>query len=91
MELYLHYPNTPSWRGAQLKHSENFTFIFYLKGRYHSQDLGVDERTILEWILGNRVEMCEVGSYDSEEGLSGGSCEHGNEPFSSTKGKKFLH
>jgi hypothetical protein len=26
MELYLHCPNTPSWRGAQLKHRVNFTF-----------------------------------------------------------------
>jgi hypothetical protein len=26
MELYLHSPNTPSWRGAQLKHRDNFTF-----------------------------------------------------------------
>jgi hypothetical protein len=28
VELYLHSPNTPSWRGAQLKHSDNFTFTF---------------------------------------------------------------
>jgi hypothetical protein len=29
VELYLHSPNTPSWRGAQLKekHRDNFTFI----------------------------------------------------------------
>jgi hypothetical protein len=27
MELYLHSPNTPSWRGAQLKHRDNFTFL----------------------------------------------------------------
>jgi len=26
VELYLHSPNTPSWRGAQLKHSDNFNF-----------------------------------------------------------------
>jgi len=26
MELYLHSHNTPSWRGAQLKHSDYFTF-----------------------------------------------------------------
>jgi hypothetical protein len=26
VELYLHSPNTPSWRGAQLKHRDNFTF-----------------------------------------------------------------
>jgi hypothetical protein len=25
VELYLHSPNTPSWRGAQLKHGYNFT------------------------------------------------------------------
>jgi hypothetical protein len=31
MELYLHSPNMPSWRGAQLKkHKDNFTFTFYL-------------------------------------------------------------
>jgi hypothetical protein len=28
--MYLHSPNTPSWRGAQLKHRDNFTFTFYL-------------------------------------------------------------
>jgi hypothetical protein len=30
VELYLHSPNTPSWRGAQLKHRGNFTFTFTL-------------------------------------------------------------
>jgi hypothetical protein len=29
---YLHYPNTPSWRGAQLKHRDNFTFYLYFLG-----------------------------------------------------------
>jgi hypothetical protein len=28
-KLYLHFPNTPSWRGAQLKHRNNFTFYLY--------------------------------------------------------------
>jgi hypothetical protein len=28
VELYLHSSNTPSWRGAQLKHRDNFTFAF---------------------------------------------------------------
>jgi hypothetical protein len=28
VELYLHSPNTPSWRCAQLKHRDNFTFTF---------------------------------------------------------------
>jgi hypothetical protein len=28
VELYIHSPNTPSWRGAQLKHRDNFIFTF---------------------------------------------------------------
>jgi hypothetical protein len=28
VELYLHSPNTPPWRRAQLKHRDNFTFTF---------------------------------------------------------------
>jgi hypothetical protein len=28
MELYSHSPNTPSLRGAQLMHRDNFTFTF---------------------------------------------------------------
>jgi hypothetical protein len=32
VELYLHSPNPPSWRGAQLKHRDSFTFTFYLTG-----------------------------------------------------------
>jgi len=27
VELYIHSPNTPSWRGAQLKHGDSFTFL----------------------------------------------------------------
>jgi hypothetical protein len=28
VELYLHSPNAPSWRGAQGDHKDNFTFTF---------------------------------------------------------------
>jgi hypothetical protein len=30
VELYLHSPNTPSWRGAQGEHRYNFAFTFTL-------------------------------------------------------------
>jgi hypothetical protein len=31
VELYLHSPNTPSWRGARLKnHRDNFTLTFII-------------------------------------------------------------
>jgi ribosomal protein L13 len=33
VELYLHSPNTPSWRGAHLKHKDNFTFTLYVVER----------------------------------------------------------
>jgi hypothetical protein len=29
VELHLHSPNTPSWRGAQGEHRDDFTFTFY--------------------------------------------------------------
>jgi hypothetical protein len=32
VDLYLHSPNPLSWRGAQLKHRDNFTFSFYCNG-----------------------------------------------------------
>jgi hypothetical protein len=28
VELYLHFPNTPSWRGAQLKHREELYLLY---------------------------------------------------------------
>jgi hypothetical protein len=30
VELYLHSPSTPSWRGAKLKHGNNFTFTLFV-------------------------------------------------------------
>jgi hypothetical protein len=33
MELYRHFTNTPSWRGAELKHRDNFTFTLPFKNR----------------------------------------------------------
>jgi hypothetical protein len=31
LELYLHSPSTPLWRGAQLKHRDNFTFTLQVR------------------------------------------------------------
>jgi hypothetical protein len=28
VQLYLHSPKTPSWHGARLKHSDNYTLLF---------------------------------------------------------------
>jgi hypothetical protein len=36
-----------------------------LKGRDHFEVIGVDERIILEWILGNRVGRCGLDASGS--------------------------
>jgi hypothetical protein len=46
VELYLHSPNTPSWRGAQLQHRDNFTFTirdFQIKLVFNIQSSEVEE------------------------------------------------
>jgi hypothetical protein len=41
VELYLHSPSIPSWRRAQLKHRDNFTFSFYYHFRPEALYLAV--------------------------------------------------
>jgi len=48
-----------------------------LKGRAYSEDIGVDGRIILEWILRNEMESCGSDSSDSGQGPVAGSCEIG--------------
>jgi len=35
VELCLHSPNTSSWRGAQLKHRNNFNYYYYYYYYYY--------------------------------------------------------
>jgi hypothetical protein len=41
VKLYLHSPNTSPWRGAQLKHRDNFAFTFY---KFRMYILQIDKR-----------------------------------------------
>jgi hypothetical protein len=43
VELYLRSPNTPSWRGAQLKHRDSFTFTLFIMNYYWSNRVIKDE------------------------------------------------
>jgi len=61
-----------------------------LKGRDHSEDLGVDGKVILELISGNWSGRCGLCSSDSVRGPVAGSCEHDYEPSGSIKGRRFL-
>jgi hypothetical protein len=61
-----------------------------LKGRDHAEDLGIDGKIILEWILERRGKMCGLNASGSRWAPVGGSCEYSNEPLGSIKGGKFL-
>jgi hypothetical protein len=56
-----------------------------LKGRVHSEDLGIEGKIILERILGRYG-----GRVWSGYGSVADPCEHGNEPSASIKGEEFL-
>jgi hypothetical protein len=43
-----------------------------LKGRAHLEDLGVDERILLQWILRKKVGKTCTGFISPRTGISGG-------------------
>jgi hypothetical protein len=61
-----------------------------LNKRGHMEELGVDGKMILEWILGNRAGRCGLYSSGSGQGPKAGSCEHGNESSGSIRSREFL-
>jgi hypothetical protein len=62
-----------------------------VNGRDHSEDLGVDGKIMLEWILGKSCGKVWAGCMWLRIGTSGGLSERDNEPSSSIKGGEFLN
>jgi hypothetical protein len=72
VELYLHSPNTPPWRGAELKknHREKFTFTFYLfetvvSGdlQTHKQVVHLQDKCLIYWLIASLLNsFCIVES-----------------------------
>jgi hypothetical protein len=60
-----------------------------LKGRDLSEEVGVDGRSILEWILGKQSDKLLTGFIWLRKGTSGGCCKHGNEYSVGLKGGEF--
>jgi len=61
-----------------------------LKGRDYSEDLLVDMKIILEWILWKQGCTCGLDASGSGQEDVAGSCEHGNETSGSIKDGEFL-
>jgi hypothetical protein len=61
-----------------------------LKGRGHWEDLSVDGKIILEWMLGKWCEGVEWIRLDQGQGSMVGCCEYGDEPASYIKGGGFI-
>jgi hypothetical protein len=49
VELYLHSPNTPSWRGTQLKHGDNFTVYLHLYVSVVSSSCVLNIQQVFQW------------------------------------------
>jgi hypothetical protein len=71
------FPNTPPWRGAQLKHRDNFTFTFLWVWNLVSNLRGKPRQTVFEnWELRrNFGVMREMGRACSTDG-TGKKCIH---------------
>jgi hypothetical protein len=61
-----------------------------LKGRDHMEDIGIDVKIILEWILWKYDGKLWTDSSGSGQGPVAGSCEDGNKLLDSIKGGEFL-
>jgi hypothetical protein len=61
-----------------------------LKGQDHTEDIGIDKKIILEWILGDLGGKVWTRCIWLRIGTSGSSCEHDNEPSTFIKGRDFI-
>jgi hypothetical protein len=60
-----------------------------LKERNHSEDLGTDERIVLQWILEKQGWKVWTGFIQLRTGKAG-CCEHSNKPLETITGGQFL-
>jgi hypothetical protein len=61
------------------------------KGREHLEDVDLDEKIILEWIVGKEKKRAPTDSSGSGYGPVADTCEHGYEPSGFIKCEEFLY
>jgi len=65
--LYLHFPNTPLWGGAELKHRDNFTFTFTFTYNLRIKaDQWMDKKSNVEWSIGGFKNMSQTVDYAAQ-------------------------
>jgi hypothetical protein len=76
VELYLHSPNTSSWRGAQLKHRVNFTFDLTnikteeeLYEKYSSKVNGIEQKKVNSAVDHSELQITEKSGRISDSVL----------------------
>jgi hypothetical protein len=62
VKLYLHSPNTPSWRGDQLKHRDNFTFTINPETHGRTALMGDSKIKVKLSICLTKYETMKTGS-----------------------------
>jgi hypothetical protein len=86
----MRWPENIARMGEMRNEYSLFFLLEILKGRDHSEDLGIDGKIILEWILGKHGGKCGMDASGSGYGRMAGFCIHGDEPSSYIKGGEFL-
>jgi len=61
-----------------------------LNGRDNFEELGIDRKVTLKWILGNKLRACGRDTSGSGKGQVAGSCEHDNETSRSVTYEELL-
>jgi hypothetical protein len=95
VELYLHSPNTPSWRGAQGEHRDDFTFVEEMRNACKILVGKPERKTPLgrlkpEWKDNRKSNRKEIGC-EGVDRIDLAQDEHSNASSSSIKDKGLLH
>jgi hypothetical protein len=61
VDLYFHFPNTSSWRGAQLKHRDNFSFYLLISSR-QTAPRSTEPRVSLNSVLESSCALKQDGT-----------------------------